>query len=110
MCQFFYLPGFHLGFLSRGGKRDNSRVKAKTIVCFPSVKKDVVLINFITLGGSGGMLPQENFLMFQPLRLFLVASEHSDGEYLSTISTGSLYFKSNVARMWDVPLTARSFS
>ena len=46
--------------------------------------------------------------MFQPLRLFLVASEHSDGECLSIISTGSLYFKSNVARMWDVSHTARS--
>ena len=32
------------------------------------------------------MLPQEKFLMFQPLRLFLVASEHSDGESLSVIS------------------------
>ena len=54
--------------------------------------KDVVLINFITLGGSGGMLPHEN-LMFQPLRLFLVASEHSDGENLSVISTGSPLFQ-----------------
>ena len=35
------------------------------------------------------MLPQEKFLMFQPLRLFLVASEHSDGESLSVMSTGS---------------------
>ena len=26
------------------------------------------------------MLPQEIFLTLQPLRLFLVASEHSDGE------------------------------
>ena len=52
-----------------------------------------MLINFITLGGSGGMLPQENFLMFQPLRLFLVASEHSDGESLSVISTGSPLFQ-----------------
>ena len=34
------------------------------------------------------MLPQEKFLMFQPLRLFLMASEHSDGENLSVISTG----------------------
>ena len=39
------------------------------------------------------MLPQENFLMFQPLRLFLVASEHSDGENLSAISTGSPPFQ-----------------
>ena len=45
------------------------------------------------LAGSGGMLPQENFLMFQPLRLFLVASEHSDGESLSVISTGSPLFQ-----------------
>ena len=57
------------------------------------MKNDVVLINFITLEGSGGMLPQENFLMFQPLRLFLVASEHSDGESLSVISTGSPIFQ-----------------
>ena len=67
-----------------------------------------MLINFIILGGSGGMLPQENFLMFQPLRLFLVASEHSDGESLSVISTGSLYFKSNVARIWDMSPTMHS--
>ena len=39
------------------------------------------------------MLPQENFLMFQPLRLFLVASEHSDGESLSVISSGSPLFQ-----------------
>ena len=57
------------------------------------MKNDIVLINFIILGGSGGMLPQENFLMFQPLRLFLVASEHSDGESLSVISTGSPLFQ-----------------
>ena len=57
------------------------------------MKNDVVLINFIILGGSGGMLPQENFLMLQPLRLFLVASEHSDGECLSIISTGSSLFQ-----------------
>ena len=57
------------------------------------MKNDAVLINFITLGGSGGMLPQENFLMFQPLRLFLVVSEHSDGESLSVIPTGSPVFQ-----------------
>ena len=52
-----------------------------------------MLVNFIILGGSGGMLPQEIFLMFQPLRLFLVASEHLDGESLSIISTGSPLFQ-----------------
>ena len=58
------------------------------------MKNDVVLINFIILlGESGGMLPQKIFLMFQPLRLFLVASEHSDGESLSVISTGSPLFQ-----------------
>ena len=57
------------------------------------MKNDVVLINFIILGGSVGMLPQENVLMFQPLKLFLVASEHSDGESLSVISTGSPLFQ-----------------
>ena len=57
------------------------------------MKNDIVLINFIILGECGGMLPQENFLMFQPLRLFLVASEHSDGECLSIISTGSSLFQ-----------------
>ena len=91
VCFGVYKQGVicHLGFLSKGGKRDNSRVKggggAKTIVCLPCVKNDVVVINFIILAGSGGMLPQENFLMFQPLRLFLVASEHSDVENLSVI-------------------------
>ena len=72
------------------------------------MKNDIVLISFIILRGSGSMLPQENFLMFQPLRLFLVASEHSDGEYPLV----PLYFKSNVSRMWDVSHTrvARSFS
>ena len=40
------------------------------------------------------MLPQENVLMSQPLRLFLVASEHwDDGESLSVISTGSPLFQ-----------------
>ena len=42
------------------------------------------------------MLPQENFLMFQPLRLFLAASEHSNGESLSVIkliSTGVPLFQ-----------------
>ena len=43
--------------------------------------------------GPRDMLPQENFLMFQPLRLFLVASEHSDGESLSVMSTGSPLFQ-----------------
>ena len=33
---------------------------------FPSMKNDIMLINLIILGGSGGMLPQENALMFQP--------------------------------------------
>ena len=45
--------GFHLGFSSRGG-RDYS-------MFFPFVKNDVVLIKLIILGGSGGMLSQENF-------------------------------------------------
>ena len=37
------------------------------------------------------MLPQENFLMFQPLGLFLVASEHSDG-----------FPSINIVRIWDM--------
>ena len=59
------------------------------------MKNDVVLINFIIilLGRSWDMLPQGHFLMFQPLRLFLVASEHSDEESLSVISTGSPLFQ-----------------
>ena len=72
------------------------------------MKNDAVLINFVTLGGSGGTLPQENFLMFQPLRLFLEASEHSDGERLSVVPTGSPVLQINVIRMWDVSPTARS--
>ena len=39
------------------------------------------------------MLYQEKFLMVQSLRLFLVASEHLDGESLSVISTGSPLFQ-----------------
>ena len=58
-------------FVKGGGKRDNSRVKGGQRLWYvsPSVKNDIVLIKFIILGGSGGILPQENFLMFQPLRL-----------------------------------------
>ena len=38
-----------------------------------------------------------------------MASEHSDEESLSVISTGfPLYFKSNVSRMWDVSPTVCS--
>ena len=59
------------------------------------MKNDVVLINFIILGGGGGgglgvCFPS---LIFQPLRLFPVASEHSDGESLSATSTGSPLFQ-----------------
>ena len=43
--------------------------------------------------------------MFQPLRLFLVASEHQLGRSLSVISTGSSPFNS---QMLDVSPTARS--
>ena len=77
------------------------------------MKNDVVLINFIILGGSGGMLPQETFLMFQPLRLFLVASEYSDEEGLSVISTGSPLFSSQMFQgcgMCLLPRVVRSFS
>ena len=64
------------------------------------MKNDVVLIDFIILGGSGGMLPQEIFLMFQLLKMFLAASEHSYGESLSVISTCSPLFQ--VKRCKDV--------
>ena len=51
--------------------------------------KNDVLINLIILGGGGGGLgvcsPRKFFFKFRPLRLFLVASEHSDGESLSVI-------------------------
>ena len=61
------------------------------------------------------MLPQENFLMFQPLRLFLVASEHLDGECLSVsvISTGSPLFQVKCCKdvgMCLLPCIAQSFS
>ena len=76
---------FRIFIKGGGGKHDKYRVKggkdySNISSVFPSVKNDIVLINLIILGGSGGMLPQETFLMFQPLRQFLVASEHSDGE------------------------------
>ena len=45
------------------------------------------------LEGVWGYAPPGKFLKFQPLRLFLVASEHSDGENLSVISTGSPLFQ-----------------
>ena len=73
------------------------------------MKNDIVLINFIILGGSGGMLPQEIFLMFQPLRMFLVASEYSDGESLSVISSGSPQMLQGCG-MCLLPRVARSFS
>ena len=41
------------------------------------MKDVVVLINLIILGGVWGYAPPGKF---QSLRLFLVASEHSDGE------------------------------
>ena len=69
-------------FVKGGGKHDNSRVKGggrDYSMFFPSVKNDVVLINFIILGGG--------------LRQFLVASEHSDGESLSVIPTGCPLFQ-----------------
>ena len=56
------------------------------------MKNDVVLINFV-IRGVWGCAPPGKCLMFQPLRLFLVASEHSDGESLSVISTGSPLFQ-----------------
>ena len=71
---------------------------------FPSTKIDVVLIYLLIIiiiilllwgGGSG-------------LRLFLVASEHSDGESLSYYPLILLHFKSNAARMWHVSPTACS--
>ena len=37
-----------------------------------------------------------------------MASEHSDGESLSVISTGSPLFQVNVTRVWDVSPTTRS--
>ena len=73
---------------------------------FPSIKNDIMLINFI-LAGSGGMLPQENFLMFQPLRLFLVASEHQLGRSLSVISTGSPLFNSQMLDVFPTACSAK---
>ena len=61
------------------------------------MKNDVVLINFV-IRGVWGYAPPGKFLMFQPLRLFLVASEHSDGESLSVISTGSPLFQVNCCK------------
>ena len=60
------------------------------------------------------MLPQEIFLMFQPLRLFLVASEHLDREILSVLSPGSPLFQ---VKCWKdacgiclLPCVAQTFS
>ena len=93
-----------------GGKCNNCRVEwgqdcSNTSSVFSSAKNNVVLINLFILatmyiGGSGGMLPQEIFLIFQSLRLFLAASEtqlSELGRSLSVISTGS--FNSQIE--WD---------
>ena len=41
-----------------------------------SLSRNIIeLIDFSKLGGSGSMLPQEKFLTFQSVRLFLVVSE-----------------------------------
>ena len=59
----------------------------------------------LSIGGSGGMLSQENFLTFQPLRPFLVASEHPVGEKpVSDIH----WFSSILIVECCVSLTARS--
>ena len=84
---------FHLGFLSRwGGGGANETIAElrgqRLEYTFPSVKNDVVLI--IWGGGGLGVCSPR---MFQPLRLCLVASEQSDGENLSVISTGSPLFQ-----------------
>ena len=61
------LAGFHLGFSSRGGKHNNCRGSGGEglyyiLPVFLSVKNNIiVLINLFILGGSGNMLPQENF-------------------------------------------------
>ena len=60
-----------------------------------------MLVNFNTLGGLGVCSRRKNYL-FQPLTLFLVASEHSDGESLSVISTGSPLFQVEVECCKDV--------
>ena len=74
------------------------------------MKSDIVPINLIVLRGSGGMLSQENFFTFQPLRLFLVASDTWLGRNLSVISIGSPPFKSFIVKCWmgDVSHTACS--
>ena len=58
------------------------------------MKNDVVLINLIILGGSGGIYASPGkILMLQPLRLFLVAFEQSDGGSPSVVSNGSSLFQ-----------------
>ena len=69
-----------------------------------------MLINFIIRGICGYMLPQ---VLFEPLRQFLVASEHSDGgnlisniHWFPSISSQML----QGCGMWLLPCIARSFS
>ena len=52
------------------------------------------------------MLPQEIFSTFQPLRLFLVASEHLDGESLPVINIHWFPSKS-CCKVWDVSRSAK---
>ena len=69
-----YHPGFHLGFSARsrgGGKHDNCRAKrgskdySDTSNAFSLARNTIELIDFLKLGWSGGMLPQENFSIFE---------------------------------------------
>ena len=61
------VSGFHFGFSARGSKHGNCRAKggedySNTSNAFSLARNIIVeLIDFLKLGGSGGMLPQENF-------------------------------------------------
>ena len=107
--------GFHLGFSSKGGggqtRQLRSSRKARTIsVFYPQRIIIIVFIKYLTctLGGSAGMLPKEKFSTLQPLRPFLVASEHAVGE--KPVISSSWFPSFLIVKCWmgDVPSPARS--
>ena len=90
--------------IREGEKCNNCRVEGvRTIGILQCIVQDFSLANCIIMliseGGLGAcMLPQERLLNFQPLRLFLVASEiklSGVGRSLLVISTGSPSFNNH---------------
>ena len=75
----YELAGFHLGFSSRGANVIIAELRrgedySNTSNAFSSARSIIELIDFLKLGVLGYATPGK-LLIFQSLRLFLVASE-----------------------------------